>query len=168
MAYVFNADEMFEMACRMEENGTRFYMQMTEKISDASVKNMLTSLAEMEKGHKKVFETMREQLPSQEKDPTVFDPEGDTAQYLKAMADIHVFDKNADEGFSLPDDLSDAAKLRKVLRAAIDLEWASISFYLGLKEFVPENLGKDRLDDIIKEEMRHVTMLSSRLTSSTI
>jgi len=34
-----------------------------------------------------------------------------------------------------------------------------------MKELVPERLGKDKLDWIIKEEMRHIRILGARLLS---
>jgi len=51
------------------------------------------------------------------------------------------------------------------LKAAITAEKDSIVFYLGMKEAVPENLGKGRIEKIIKEEMGHIKFLSSKLIS---
>jgi hypothetical protein len=34
-----------------------------------------------------------------------------------------------------------------------------------MKELVPERLGKDRIDGIIKEEMRHLASLSRELAA---
>jgi rubrerythrin len=53
--------------------------------------------------------------------------------------------------------------MKKILKAAIEAEKDSIVFYLGMKEAVPDNLGKGRLDHIIREEMGHVRLLSKRL-----
>jgi len=47
-----------------------------------------------------------------------------------------------------------------ILQMAIGLEKDSIVFYLGMKEMVPERLGRGKIDGIIKEEMRHVNDLS--------
>jgi rubrerythrin len=38
-------------------------------------------------------------------------------------------------------------------------------FYLGMKEAVPEQLGRKRLDEIIKEEMGHIRLLSKELAA---
>ena len=51
----------------------------------------------------------------------------------------------------------------EVLRTAIGLEKDSIAFYVGIMEFVPPELGKFRVADIIKEEMRHVVILNAEL-----
>ncbi|MCK4603454.1 MAG: hypothetical protein KAU41_01990, partial [Deltaproteobacteria bacterium] len=63
----------------------------------------------------------------------------------------------------LPEDLPDRENTRKILWVAIGLEKASIIFYLGMKELVPESLGKKKIDDIMKEEMGHIRLLSNRL-----
>jgi hypothetical protein len=34
-----------------------------------------------------------------------------------------------------------------------------------MKELVPERLGKDKIDAIIKEEMNHITALSTQLAA---
>lgn len=81
------------------------------------------------------------------------------------MADLYVFDSKAEEEFVLSDGMSDQAKARKILRAAINREWGSIALCLGMKDLVPEKLGKGKIDNIIKEEMRHGSLLSNSLTS---
>jgi rubrerythrin len=53
--------------------------------------------------------------------------------------------------------------MKKILKSAIEAEKDSIVFYLGMKEAVPEKYGKARLDNIIKEEMGHVRLLSGKL-----
>ena len=53
--------------------------------------------------------------------------------------------------------------MEEILKAAITAEKDSIVFYLGMKKAVPERLGSDKVDEIIEEEMRHITMLSEQL-----
>lgn len=166
MSYDFNVDEIFEMACQIERNGAKFYRQMSENISDIPVRQLILEFAAMEEAHEEVFNSMREDLSDQEREPTVFDPEGEAVLYLQALADLRVFDHKAGEDFVLSEELSDEAKIRKIFRAAINLEWESIGFYLGMKELVSEKLGKGKIDNIIKEEMKHVRILSNNLTSS--
>lgn len=164
MSLDFNADEIFEIACQIERNGADFYQQMSEKISHEPTRKMLLDFAAMEKTHENIFMAMRKDLSAGEMEKTVFDPNEETLGYLHAMADVHVFDTQAEDDFTLSDDLGEAAKARKILRAAINREWGSIALYLGMKELVPENLGKGKIDGIIKEEMRHVNLLARSLT----
>ena len=82
------------------------------------------------------------------------------------MADLRVFNGNVGEAFVFSEDLDEEEKMKNAFRAAIDLEKESIVFYQGMKEFVPEGLGKNRINDIIKEEMKHIRILSNILVSS--
>lgn len=153
MIYDFNADDIFEMAEQMERNGIKFYSTAAESVSDDDAKSLLLEFADMEREHEKIFSEMRKELSSDEKQSTVFDPEGDAAHYLRALADTRVFfDKKID-----------VSSLENILKDAIQAEKDSIVFYLGMKEAVPQDLGKGRLDNIIKEEMGHIRMLSGKL-----
>ena len=162
MSIDFNADEIFEMAEQIERNGAKFYRRAAEKTADAGTKDVLLDLAQMEEVHEKTFASMRSELSGAEMAVTVFDPDGDSAKYLRAMADGHVFD------ISDPSEkLTGNESSMDVLRTAIGLEEDSIVFYLGMKDMVPGSLGKDKIDDIIKEEMRHVVILTNQLADRT-
>ena len=165
MAFDFNADEIFEMAEQIEINGANFYREMADNISELSIRRLFLDLAAMEDIHKKVFAEMRANLSDQDRESTLFDPEGESAQYLRALADLRVFSQGVEERFTFPDGLAETEKYRKVFWAAIDREKESIVFYLGLKGLVPEKLGKDKIDDIIQEEMKHLRILSNKLTA---
>lgn len=152
-AYDFSAGDIFELAVDIEVNGTEFYTKAAEQVTDPSHKQLLQGLAKMEVEHKKTFEQMRKELAEKEKSAPVFDPEGDAAAYLQALADIRVFfDKEID-----------TSTMKNILMAAITAEKDSIVLYLGMKELVPEKFGRNRIDAIIKEEMKHIRMLSAEL-----
>ena len=55
--------------------------------------------------------------------------------------------------------------MEAILKSAITAEKDSIVFYLGMKEAVSESLGKGRIDNIIKEEMGHIKLLSGKLVA---
>ncbi len=153
MGYDFSADEVFQMAIQMEKNGAAFYRKAADAADDADNKKFLLELADMEVDHEKTFTELRQQLTEQEKASTVFDPAGEAAMYLKALVDTRVFfEKDID-----------VTSMRDILMSAIEAEKDSIVFYLGMKDAVPDDLGKSRLDDIIKEEMGHVRLLSRKL-----
>ncbi len=156
MSYDFNADDVFEMAEQIERNGAVFYRQAAADIKDPEAKNFLSDLAVMEDGHEQTFAALRKKLTEAEKHSTVFDPEGEAASYLKALADTRIFFEKE----------IDTTSLQAILKAAILAEKDSIVFYLGMKDLVPENLGQSRLDSIIKEEMSHINQLSRRLIAT--
>jgi rubrerythrin len=165
MAFDFNADEIFEMAEQIEINGANFYREMADNISELSIRRLFLDLAAMEDIHKKVFSEMRANLSDQDRESTLFDPDGESAQYLRALADLRVFTQGVEERFTFPGGLTETEKYRKVFWAAIGREKESIVFYLGLKGLVPEKLGKDKIDDIIQEEMKHLRILSNKLAA---
>ena len=153
MAYDFTADDVFEMAEKLEKNGAQFYRSAAENADDPEAKAFLMRLAEMEDAHEKTFALLRSNLSENAKAATVFDPQHESALYLRALADTQVF-------FEKEIDLS---SMRAILKAAILAEKDSIVFYLGMKDMVPDTLGKDKLDKIIKEEMGHIRILSKEL-----
>jgi rubrerythrin len=155
MSYDFSADDIFEMAEQMERNGAKFYRTAAENAADTSAKELLIGLAVMEDEHEKTFAALRAELSEDQKAATVFDPEGESIHYLRALADTRVF-------FEKEIDIS---SMKDILKAAIEAEKDSIVFYLGMKDLVPGKLGKDKMDIIIKEEMGHIKILSKELVA---
>ncbi len=153
MSYDFNAEEIFEMAEQIERNGAKFYRMAAESISDQESKDFLLKLAEMEDQHERTFKALKAELTPPGRESTVFDPSGEAVLYLQALADTRVF-------FEKEMDLS---SIRTILKEALTAEKDSIVFYLGMKDMVPEKLGKDKIDWIIKEEMAHISLLSNKL-----
>jgi rubrerythrin len=161
MGIHFNADEIFEMAEQIERNGAKFYRKAAKSADDAGTREVLLELAAMEDDHERTFASMRAELSSEERLPVTFDPEGEAALYLQAMADGYVFDIRSDPS----ELLTGKETLADILRTAIGLEKDSIVFYLGIRDMVPERLGKEKVNDIIKQEMSHITILSKKLAS---
>jgi len=161
MPITFNANEIFEMAEEMERNGAKFYRQAAENATDEGTKQMLLDMADMEDGHLKTFEEMREQLSSQEKGWTVFDPDNQSALYLQAMADARGY-----EGKIAPTkELAGDETPREILDIALNSEKESVVFYFGLKGLVPVKAGRDKVEAIIIEELSHITTLLNKLKS---
>ena len=57
----------------------------------------------------------------------------------------------------------DTSSMTAILKDAITAEKDSIVFYLGMRDAIAGDLGRRRLDDIIKEEMGHIRLLSKEL-----
>jgi rubrerythrin len=155
MSYDFNADDILAMAEQIETNGGKFYRTAADSTSDPANKTFLLELAAMEDQHEKTFKAMRAELSEKEKKSTVFDPAGEAVLYLRALADTRVFFEKE----------IDVSSMKAILKSAITAEKDSIVFYLGMKEAVAESLGKDRIDNIIKEEMSHIKLLGGKLAA---
>ena len=159
MAIVFNADEIFEMAIRIENNGAAFYRKAAGLQSDTKNQKFLESLANMEDQHQKTFTELRTTLTEKEKTPKVFDPHDEVSRYLGAMADT----MGGEGSPSVADSLTGDETLEDILRTAVGLEKDAILFYLGIKDLIPSQSGQDRIDEIIRQERRHVAQLSNLL-----
>lgn len=157
---MFNIDEVFEMAEQIERNGVVFYNKAAEMFPEYTKKSVFLKLAEMEKEHEKRFHQMRLELAGKEREISQFlDPQGEAAAYLRAMVSGKVFDPKLDPTTRF----KQVRSVSEVIRIAIDVEKDSIIFYLGLKEMIPQGLGKDKIDLIVREEMSHVALLSDML-----
>jgi rubrerythrin len=161
MSIKFSADEILDVAERIERNGARFYRRAAELQEDQSKGQLLSELAAMEDQHELTFQNLRASLTAREREETAYDPEDELGFYLQAMADGHIFDPNTDPAAAL----SKNEPLESILRTAIGLEKESVVFYQGVKSIVPERLGRDRVEAIIREEVGHVGQLSTRLAA---
>jgi rubrerythrin len=155
----FNAFEVFEIAERIERNGARFYRRAAELFDDAATNKMFLELANWEAKHIDVFANMRKQLSELSRELRTFKPENKILPDAQAMAGLAVFGIKPDPS----DELSGKESKVDVLKKAIEKEKDSIVYYTGLKEFVAARAGKDKIDDIIKEEMHHISILSQSL-----
>jgi rubrerythrin len=161
MPIPFNADEVFTLAEQIERNGAAFYRKCAE--NNIEEKSFLLELADMENNHLEIFQNMHRSVTSRESELFTADPDRQAAAYLNTMAGGYVFDTNKDPSATI----SGSESLPDILRIAIGLEKDSIVFYLGIKDMVPKTAGKEKIESIIKEEMRHVTMLGNKLKEVT-
>jgi len=155
MIYDFNADEIFEIALKMEQNGAKFYRTAANAVKDDKAKALLNKLAMMEENHEKTFANMRKELKANEKTLTIFDPQDEAVLYLHALADMRVFFQKE----------IDTSSMETILKDAIGAEKDAIAFYLGMRDAVPKEFGNDKLSDILKEEMGHIRLLSAELAA---
>ena len=159
MSITFNADEIFEMAEKIEKNAVEFYREAEEKCSNDKEKQMFEKLAQMENDHAHIFAEMRTELNPEEMEETVFDPQDEGAMYLQTMASSH----GTEGKISPTQKLTGSESIKEVLEIAVDAEKNSVVFYSGLKEFVPQKAGKDKVQKIIKEELGHLATLREYL-----
>ncbi len=159
MDFSFNADEIFQIAIEIEDNGRIFYEKAREFVDDKDVKELFSYLALQESEHKKTFLAMKSDLPDSSRETTLWDPDNETDQYLKMMADMNVFNNKE----SLEGRLAEISDLPQALRLAIQFEKDSILFYLFMQDFTTDASGKDRINALIGEEKAHLRELARRL-----
>ncbi len=154
----FNATEILDIAIRIERNGAAFYRKAAEARQSNEDRSFLLDLAAMEEDHERIFAGIRENLPNKP-DNTFAPPDEESGLYLEAMADYHGGEGN----LPAADQLTGNETLVEIIRIAIDLEQKSILYYDGLRPMVPPDLGRDRVDQVIAEERRHVAVLQREL-----
>ena len=160
MGITFNANEVFEMAEQIERNGVKFYRKAADNASDKETKQMLLDMADMEAGHLTIFEHMRRHLVSREKEGTIFDPDNEASLYLQTMAAGH----SAEGRISPTQELTGDETMEEILKIALNAEKDSVIFYFGLRSFVPPRAGRDKVEEIVREEIEHITTLNKMLT----
>ena len=150
--------EAFDIAGQIERNGARFYRRAAGIVDDASAGQTLLKLAEWEVEHEKQFAGMKDRI-SQSDFISAGAGGGETLPDPKAMAGLAVFGLRADPAF----EIARGASVEEIVRKAVEMEKDSIVFYEGLKDFVSVGAGREKIDDIIQEEMRHIGILYESL-----
>ncbi len=158
MTVTLNAFDVFEIAEQIERNGTDFYIRAAELFDNPNTREMFIRLAEWETEHEQTFARMKQQLSEQTRQASTSEPD-DLLPDPRVMAGLAVFGIRSEPAEEL------RGRLEKIdiIRIAVEKEKDSIVFYHGLKEFVPAGADKSKIDDIIKEEMRHIVILDQSL-----
>ena len=159
MGIRFTADEILAIAEKIEENGIVFYAAAAEKVSASNLAELLKKLSQWETAHAKIFAAMRKELTEKEKEPITYDPNNEAALYLQAVADGTVFKLDEDPWVALGPNPTPES----IINVALGREKDSVVYYTGVKEIVPASLGKERIDEIISEELGHIRQLNNTL-----
>jgi len=157
MQGTFNADEVFQMAIEIEKRGAAFYRAASDFVDEPGVKALLKSLSEMELEHEKEFASLQESMTRDSSYAQGYDPDGVAASYLGSLTSGKVFDPSLI--------FAGTETVEGVLKKGIEAEKNSIVLYTGLKGVVPDELGRDKVDRIIREEMKHLAVLVEQLGS---
>jgi rubrerythrin len=150
-----NVLEIYEIAGQIEQNGARFYKRAAEIFDEPVIRKIFLRLADWELKHVKVFAGLKKQYSELNHD-TKASKSGQTLPEAKVMAGLAVFGIRPNPA----DELSGKEGVSDVLRRAIEKEKDSIVFYSGLKNFAPAGSTKEKIDEIIREELRHIRILN--------
>ncbi len=156
MAY--SAFEVFEIAEQVERNGAKFYRAAAELTGDSHVSETFLRLAEWEVRHEKVFSQMKRASESSNKEKAT-PGHGESAVAPKAMAALAVFSIKSGSGWQMHGNKTQT----DALRMAVKNERDTVAFYNGLKSFVSAGTEQSSIDEIIREETRHIAILERLL-----
>ena len=149
---VFTADDIVEVAVRIEENGITFY-NFAEKIAKTEdAKKIFAQLALAEAAHKRTVEKLLSQIE------TYTPPEryaGEYADYLRNYVDNNlIFTKDV-----MDKQLSQVTDTVGAFDFAMQRELDSILYYHEVKNLVPA-AQHEAIEKIIEEERKHYQMLN--------
>lgn len=163
MIYGFNAGEVFKIALNIEENGRIFYTAAAARTDNEAVKKIFQELGEEEIKHKERFTELMKDLPGAATGSTVWDPDNEIDQYLKMMADMHVFNQASDvEAMVEKLEGPEAA-----LKLAMQFEKDSIIFFAEMQGLAESQEGRDNIGKLVKEEQSHLKRLAIQLRDLT-
>jgi len=154
----YSAFEVFEIAEQVERNGAEFYRAAARLAGDSQVCKTLLDLAEWEIRHEKIFARMKCADAKPDRGPDTAESAG-TLAAPKAMAGLAVFSIKTRPSWQLRSESTQT----DVLKAAVKNERDTAAFYNGLKNFVRAGAEQEKIDDIIREEMRHIAILERLL-----
>ena len=157
MVTFFSANEVAELAMRIEQKGQAFYLLAADEAKDPAAKEFFEFFAEEESRHELFFRDMRDRIGAI-KIPSGSDYEEYT-QYVMALVDSHdVFNFDYTEAFK-----DEAFNFEQAVRAAMRFEKDTILLFTELKRMVPDT-ERQFVEECIDEERKHLRMLAEKLS----
>ena len=163
MIFPFNAGEVFNIALRIEENGHKFYKLAAAKPFPTEIVKLFNDLSKEELAHKDKFLHLLKDVPVASKSSTVWDPDNELDQYLKMMADQHVFQTDPEaieemfKGINTP---------IEAVKMAMCFERDTIVFFLELQYAAEQyDESREQIKKLVNEERSHLARLAKILQS---
>lgn len=152
---MFTAREVIGIAIQIEENGERFYRQAIEVANKAEMQDLLKWLADEEARHGKFFIDMKDSIVQKTGDDWAVQI---GEQLLQGMV--------KDRAFSLEEVRFAAIETdAQLIEVGLELERDSIQFYELLLSFIDDPETVVHVNEILKEEKRHMDFLKKRLSA---
>jgi rubrerythrin len=149
---MFTSSEIFDIAIRLEENGERIYRHALNYVSDPSLKETLTWLADQENQHRRRFAEMKDSMKA-----------GSGDRWAEEMSTAILLGSVQHHAFSLEEvDFESVQDERELIMIAAEFEEDGIMFYEIIRSFVSDADIIEVLDEIIDEERKHLAFLHER------
>jgi len=146
---LFSANELLDMAIKLEKNGEAVYRDAIEKVSKPELVALLAWMADEEVKHADFFSNLKLKLETQRENP-----------FIEEMSRELFDDLLGDKNFSLKEvDFSSLDTSDDLITVFIELEKDSVIFYKVLEAFIEDSVAREQLNEIIDEENRHIQHL---------
>ena len=144
----FNELEAYKIAGKIEKDGLFFYKKLYNSIDNPEVKKVIGKLLEEEEKHVSFFEEclyeLRQEIEDGFEDDDLFS--GLDSQIFEPYQSIENLNKVIDNP-------------QKALKLGLIIEDKTIKFYQACRDMVSSEKVKAELDNIIREEKCHKSML---------
>lgn len=153
---MFTAQDILDIAIRLENNGEKTYRDAGHRTADESLKALLSWIAEEEKAHARWFSDLKSRLAKAEDHHLM-------AELSRALVE----DVVQGQAFSLQEvDFATINTPAKMVRTFIGFEDDTIAFYEVLKTFIDDPLIARQMQQIIDEEKRHMAQFQALLSET--
>lgn len=154
---LLTADEIIEIATRLEESGEAFYTAAAEKVTTGGIKDLFEDLAIQEQYHRRAFQQMGRDVVELALSPEQWDQ---FQAYTEALLQQNFF-ASPENALNLAAGAQDE---RDALQAALNFEKETMLFFHELRDAV-RGPGRQTVERIIQEEKRHIQRLASMLAA---
>jgi len=150
---MFTAQDILDIAIRLEKNGEKTYRDARLHISNDALKTLLAWIAEEEHDHARWFSELKNRLT-----------QGEDHHLMAELSRALVEDVVQGQAFSLQEvDFGTIDSPEKMLYTFIGFEDDTIAFYEVLKTFIDDAAIAAQLEQIILEEKKHMTTFQEML-----
>jgi len=157
MGLDFTAAEALDLASQIEGKAARFYSAVANACGDRTAAEMFATLSAIEAQHEQVFLAVRDGLAAQSAKPV----DAQSLAYWPAVANSLL--NNIDT--ELPKVFQNCKTGSDVLRSAMDFEKDAMEFFGWIKSMVPNGPDRQKVDQIMQEDMGHLISLGSQLAN---
>jgi len=151
MSQLLNVSEIVNFAVYIEQNGYEFYTDTAKKFDNLKLVKLFHYLAEEELKHESTFKKLGKAVGSFSPPETY---EGEYDVYMKDFLKSHTLGDSR----AVKEKVQAVSSIDDAIQVALGFEKDSVVFFASLKKFIgKEHL--DTVDQIIQEEVSHITML---------
>ena len=155
----FNAFEILRIAESIEHKAALYYLKLAELFDDSERRDMLYNLAGWRAKHEKIWARMRKRYSEKTGEFGHFDPDNYVLSNPQVMAGLTWFaPKPGSFGR-----LTGREGKEEILKDAVRRSNETIVFYQGLRDFARGPASEDIIDKLIREDNRHIRLLTEQL-----
>ena len=146
---MFTANELLDMAIKLEKNGEAVYRSAIAKVKHPELVSLLEWMADEEVKHACFFSELKLNLETKQVNP-----------FMEEMSRELFDDLLGNQNFSLKEvDFTSIENSAELIEVFIEFEKDSVIFYKVLEPFVQAPVAREHLRKIIDEENLHIKQL---------